>query len=98
MKKYSPEIWENKMESCYVADMRQDPNGEYVRYKDIDGMIEHLQQLQDLVNKQAEDIGLWCQPQTIVEDYIQQALRELHGAIEREDMSWLKTTSDDESA
>lgn len=37
-----------------------------------------------LVEKQAEDEGLWFIPQTAPEAYLQQALRELHAAVERD--------------
>ena len=38
--------------------------------------------LQNLVNAQAEDEGLWFQAPTASEAYLQQALRELHALIE----------------
>lgn len=37
-----------------------------------------------LVNRQANDPGLWFVPATAVEDYLQQALRNLHAAVERD--------------
>ena len=39
-------------------------------------------ELQELVNKQAEDEGLWFIAQTAPEAYLQQELRKLHAAIE----------------
>ena len=36
-----------------------------------------------LVNKQAEDEGLWFQAETAPEAYLQQELRKLHAAVER---------------
>ena len=41
-----------------------------------------LAEAQKLVDKQAEDEGLWFIPQTITEDYLQRALRQLHAAVE----------------
>ena len=39
-------------------------------------------ELQKLVDEQAEDEGLWCEAANIVEAYLQQELRRLHAAIE----------------
>lgn len=38
--------------------------------------------LQGLVNKQAEDEGLWFVAETVPEAYLQRALRKLHAVIE----------------
>ena len=38
------------------------------------------------VNKQAEDIGLWCEAGTIGEAYMQESLRDLHRVIEAGDI------------
>tara|TARA_R100000306_G_scaffold62433_1_gene70102 strand:- start:1238 stop:1381 length:144 start_codon:yes stop_codon:yes gene_type:complete len=38
----------------------------------------------DLVQKQAEDAGLWFEPVYVTEDYLQRALRELHSAVEKD--------------
>lgn len=38
--------------------------------------------LQELVDRQAEDNGLWFQAETAPEAYLQAALRELHAAVE----------------
>lgn len=35
-----------------------------------------------VVNEQADDWGLWCDPVSIVEDMLQKALRRLHAAVE----------------
>lgn len=43
-----------------------------------------LTQIQDIVNEQAEDEGLWFIHQYATEDYLQQALRRLHGVFEDE--------------
>lgn len=42
-----------------------------------------LTELQALVDRQAEDPGLWFEAQRASEAYLQRALRELHAAIER---------------
>ncbi len=47
-------------------------------------LLEALAKAQSLVKKQAEDEGLWSQATTIHEAYLQQALRELHRAVEGE--------------
>jgi len=39
----------------------------------------------ELINKQAEDEGLWFQAETASEAYLQQELRKLHAAIEETD-------------
>ena len=41
-----------------------------------------LDKIQALVDKQAEDEGLWFEAVTAPEDYLQMALRELHKTIE----------------
>lgn len=38
----------------------------------------------NIVNEQADDDGLWCEAATATEAYLQQALRRLHAAVERE--------------
>lgn len=43
-----------------------------------------MSKLKELVNRQAEDDALWFQAQTATEAYLQQALRELHAAVEEE--------------
>lgn len=44
---------------------------------------EHLKQIQDLVDRQAEDEGLWFRAETAPEAYLQIELRRLHYLIER---------------
>lgn len=46
--------------------------------------VEKMAKLQGLVDKQAEDDGLWFVAQTAPEAYLQQELRRLHAAIESE--------------
>lgn len=43
----------------------------------------------ELVEEQAEDEGLWFVARTAPEDYLQQALRRLHKAVEEDDASLL---------
>ncbi|KKN68348.1 hypothetical protein LCGC14_0452240 [marine sediment metagenome] len=43
---------------------------------------EHCQKVQALVDKQAEDYGLWFISENIAQGYLQSALRELHSVIE----------------
>lgn len=43
---------------------------------------EKLKKLQEIVDRQAEDFGLWFVPEYITEDCLQKALRELHAVIE----------------
>ncbi len=43
---------------------------------------KHEAKLRVLVNKQAENDGLWFQAQTAPEAYLQQELRKLHKALE----------------
>ena len=54
-----------------------------------EGRLDHLEarsralgDVKVLVNKQAEDDGLWFDAQTAPEAYLQQELRKLHGAVE----------------
>ncbi len=42
-----------------------------------------LMNIQNTVNKQAEDEGLWFDARTVSEAYLQMELRELHAVIER---------------
>lgn len=39
-------------------------------------------ELQELIDKQAEDEGLWFLAETAAEIYLQEALNELHKAVE----------------
>lgn len=43
---------------------------------------DRLRELKELVDKQAEDDGLWFVARTAPEAYLQQELRKLHDAIE----------------
>ena len=49
------------------------------RYKILE---ENILKLREIVNKQAEDYGLWFIPTNACEDYLQRALRRLHHVIE----------------
>lgn len=42
-----------------------------------------LSELKELVNTQADDMGLWSEAYTATEAYLQEALRALHDAIEK---------------
>jgi len=42
----------------------------------------NLEELCSIVDRQAEDEGLWFEAETAPEAYLQQELRKLHGAIE----------------
>ena len=46
-------------------------------------LIKKLKELETVVNKQAEDVSLWCDTDSVVEAYIQQELRVLHKVIEQ---------------
>ncbi len=50
-----------------------------------------------VVAEQAEDEGLWFVPQTAPEDYLQQALRRLHAAVEKADGTHQPCTNCDDS-
>lgn len=39
-------------------------------------------EIRKIVDEQADDWGLWCEPRSVVEDILQRALRRLHVAIE----------------
>jgi len=45
---------------------------------------EKLKQIKELVDKQAEDEGLWFIARTCPEGYLQQELRKLHALIEED--------------
>ena len=45
---------------------------------------ERLDKIRALVDRQAEDAGLWFQARTAPEAYLQQELRKLHAVIEGE--------------
>lgn len=47
-----------------------------------------------LVQKQAEDEGIWFIAQTAAEAYLQQELRRLHATIEREEPEYLSLKED----
>lgn len=44
--------------------------------------MDSFNEILKIVEEQANDFGLWFQPQYITEDYLQKALRRLHAAIE----------------
>lgn len=48
----------------------------------IIALIEHVEQIQILVDQQAEDEGLWFEPKYVSEAYLQSHLRKLHEVIE----------------
>lgn len=48
----------------------------------------------ELVQRQSEDIGLWCVARYASEDYIQSALRELHAEVERDHQETLDEQED----
>ncbi len=50
---------------------------------DVKEAAARLLELRALVDRQAEDDGLWFHAQTAPEAYLQQELRRLHEAIER---------------
>ena len=45
--------------------------------------LEALREIRGLVDRQAEDAGLWFVAETAPEDYLQRHLRNLHGLIEK---------------
>ncbi len=45
--------------------------------------LDGLKELRDLVDRQAEDEGLWFISKTASEEYLQQELRKLHHCIEQ---------------
>lgn len=45
-------------------------------------LADQMERVRALVEEQAEDEGLWFEAQTAPEAYLQQALRELHAAVE----------------
>ena len=56
---------------------------EYLRSK-MHKLADRLATIQDIVNEQAEDEGLWFEAETAPEAYVQRELRRLHEIIERE--------------
>ena len=50
----------------------------------INKLENRLAAIQKVVNEQAEDEGLWINPDYITEAYLQAALRRLHRVIEEE--------------
>lgn len=51
-------------------------------YRAIESTTMRLATIQDLVDEQAKDAGLWFVAQTAPEAYLQQELRRLHTVIE----------------
>ena len=47
--------------------------------------MSSMDKIQELVNKQAKDEGLWFIARTCPEAYLQAALRELHRVIEEQE-------------
>lgn len=50
---------------------------------ELEHLRAHLRAVLSVVNEQAEDEALWTPAATIVEAYLQQALRRLHEACEK---------------
>ena len=50
----------------------------------IEALVTKCGEARELVDRQARDWGLWFVPETAAEAYLQQALRELHRAVEQE--------------
>lgn len=68
-------------------------NGEEIGRREIEkGSIKYFRvvnkkkinftDIKKMVSEQAEDEGLWCDAENVVEAYLQQELRKLHAAIE----------------
>ena len=55
------------------------------------GAAGHLAAVRRLVEKQAEDDGLWFIAETAAEAYLQQELRKLHAAIEASSLAEIDT-------
>ncbi len=51
-------------------------------YEAIESQQLAINELVEIVNEQADDEGLWCEPVCASEAYIQSALRRLHEVIE----------------
>lgn len=47
-----------------------------------DEEIGALKDIRSLVDRQAEDEGLWFEAESVAEAYLQQELRRLHAAVE----------------
>lgn len=56
--------------------------------------VEALEEIQRLINEQAEADGLWFVAESVVEAYFQQELRRLHDAVE-EALARIKEGSDE---
>lgn len=61
-------------------------------------MLERYTKALELASEQAEDDALWSIPQTATEEYLQQALREMHGAVEGEHMEWYRLAKERKGA
>jgi len=55
------------------------------KYDDAKTRLDRYHKAWDLVQKQAEDEGLWFISESITESYLQQELRRLHKIIEGEE-------------
>lgn len=57
---------------------------ERFKANDIDKVLSSLMKVIEIVNEQAKDPGLWFEALTASEWYLQNELRRLHSAIEKE--------------
>ncbi len=62
-------------------EMKLSVRGYEIQIADLEAQRDAIQQV---VDEQAEDEGLWFRAQTAPEAYLQQALRRLHAAVEGE--------------
>jgi hypothetical protein len=53
-------------------------------------LAKRLEKILAFVEAQSNDPGLWFEAEYISEAYLQKALRQLHGVIEGEDLTWLQ--------
>jgi len=80
------EWWESvrheDIEGGYEKDVALDAWRVAYQFAEKQARAEVLAPIKALVDKQAEDEGLWYRAQTAAEGYVQQELRRLHAVIE----------------
>ena len=71
---------------CVISDMKQENKDLLARAEQAEAELaalrESAQSARELVDIQASNEGLWFVSQSITENYLQQALRNLHGVVE----------------
>lgn len=75
---------EVNQQSAVIAELNEAVRWQSAKIEQWKAQRKHLQ---DLVDQQASDVGLWFVAKTVAEAYVQQELRKLHASIDKAQQS-----------